>query len=132
MRPRSIAAFEKLFLASIAIGVLQAALGWEELLRRAAEEGRGGAGVLALLGLTFFTMGASALLVSRGRMASAKWALVILCVIGLPLFFGALGRGTIVGWLPLALGQAALQVGSLALLFTREARDWLRGGPRKP
>jgi hypothetical protein len=131
MRPRSIAAFERLFLASIAVGVVQAVLGWEELLRRAAEEGRGGAGVLALLGLTFFVMGASALLVSRGRMASAKWALVILCALGLPLFFGSLGRGTVVGWLPLALGQAALQVVSLGLLFTREAREWLAGSERE-
>ena len=130
MRPRSIAAFETLFLSSIAIGFVQAVLGWEELVRRAEAEGRGGGAVLALLALTFFILGASALLVSRGRMASAKWALVILCAIGLPLFFVSLGRGTMVGWLPLALGQAALQVGSLALLFTHEAREWLKGGPR--
>jgi hypothetical protein len=114
---------------SIAVGIVQAVLGWEELVRRAEAEGRGGAGVLALLGLTFFTMGASALLVSRGRTPWAKWLLVILCAIGLPLFFASLGRGTIVGWAPLALGQAALQVVSLSLLFTREAREWLRGAP---
>ena len=117
--------FERLFLFSILIGFVQAAIGWDEMVRRAEAAGEGGGAVLALLGLTFFTMGALALLVSRGRMASAKWALVILCAIGLPLFFVSLAGGRLVGWVPLALVQAALQVASLGFLFAGEAREWL-------
>ena len=117
--------FERLFLFSILIGFVQAAVGWDELARRAEAAGRGGGTVFALLGLTFFTMAALALLVSRGRMASAKWALVILCAIGLPLFFLSLEGGRLVGWVPLALVQAALQVTSLGFLFAGDAREWL-------
>jgi hypothetical protein len=36
--------------------------------------------------------------------------------------------GTIVGSPLLAIAQAALQAGSLLLLFTGEAQAWLRGG----
>lgn len=127
MRPRSVILFERLFLFSILIGFVQAAVGWDQLVDRAQREGEGGGTVLLLLGLTFFTMAALALLVSRGRMVSAKWALVILCAIGLPLFFLSLEGGRLVGWVPLALVQAALQVASLGFLFARDARDWLAG-----
>lgn len=119
-RPASIAAFERMFLASVAIGAAQTWLGWEELRERA------GAGeVLALLGLTFATLVGLVLLVSVGRSRPAKWVLVILCAIGLPMIVASYERGSIVGSLPLALVQAALQVGSLALLFTPSARKWL-------
>ena len=127
VRPRSVILFERLFLFSILIGFVQAAAGWDQLVERAPAEGEGGGAVLLLLGLTFFTMGALALLVSRGRMASAKWALVILCAIGLPLFFVSLAGGRLVGWVPLALVQAALQVVSLGFLFAGDARRWLAG-----
>ena len=124
MRPRSILLFERLFLFSLVLGGVQAAAGWEELGRRAAA-GEGEGAMLALLALTFGTLTGLALLVSRGRMRSAKWLLVILCFLGLPLFFARLTGGTIVGWELLAVVQAALQVTSLALLFTKEARGWL-------
>jgi hypothetical protein len=50
-----------------------------------------------------------------------------LCAIGLPLVWASFVAGTIVGSPPLAVAQAALQAGSLLLLFTAEARAWLRG-----
>lgn len=131
MRPRSILLFERLFLFSLAIGVVQAFVGWDELARRAEAEGQGPGAMLALLGLTFGTLGGFTLLVSRGRIRSAKWVLTILCAIGVPLFLGSVMQGTIVGWELLAVVQAALQVASLGLLFTREARSWL-SGPLKP
>ena len=126
MRPASITLFERLFLLSLAIGAIQVFVGWDELLRRAEAKGEGAAALTALLALAFFIQGALALLVSRGRMWSAKWLLVILCAIGLPLVLASVAEGTIVGWVPVALLQAALQVASLALLFTREAREWVR------
>ena len=125
MRPPSVSLFERLFLFSLLLGLGQAWRGWDELGERAAAAGGGGASMALLLALTFFTQSGLALLVSRGRQASAKWVLVLLCAIGVPLVVGGIEAGTIVGSVPLALLQAALQVGSLALLFTREARDWL-------
>jgi hypothetical protein len=125
MRPRSIILFERLFLASLAAGLVQAWLGWPHLIARAAREGHGPGAMLALLALTFFTLGALSLLVSRGRQPSAKWVLTILCAIGLPLVLASVAAGNVVGSPGLALVQACLQVGSLALLFTAEARAWL-------
>ncbi|QAY75958.1 hypothetical protein [Sphingosinicella sp. BN140058] len=128
MRPRSILIFERLFLASLAIGLVQAWLGWDALVGRAAADGHGLGMVLTLLGLTFFTLAGLALLVSRGRQASAKWVLTLLCALGLPLVLASLRRGSIVGSHPLALVQAGLQVASLLPLFTGEARRWLASG----
>lgn len=130
--PRSILWFERVFLASLALGPVQAWLGWNELGARAAARGEGPAAVAVLLALTFFTLGALALLVSRGRIGWAKWLLVALCAIGLPLVWASFAGGTLVGSAPLAAAQAALQAGSLALLFTSEARAWLKGGGRAP
>ena len=132
MRPPSVRLFERLFLSSLVLGVGQAWWGWEQLGERAAAAGGGEASMALLLGLTFFTQGALALLVSRGRQASAKWVLVLLCAIGVPLVIASMEAGTIVGSVPLAIVQAALQVGSLGLLFTREAREWLGGGRGPP
>jgi hypothetical protein len=124
VRPRNIIRFERLFFLSL----VQAALGWRELTDRAAARGEGALALPLLMALTFFTLGALALLVSRGRTAWAKWLLVILCAIGLPLVWASFAAGTIAGSPPLAVGQVALQAGSLLLLFTGEARRWLRGG----
>jgi hypothetical protein len=128
VRPLSIVRFEQLFFLSLLIGLGQAALGWEELGARAAARGEGTPGVALLIALTLFTLGALALLVSRGRIGWAKWLLVALCANGLPLVWASFTAGTIVGSPPLAVAQAALQAGSLLLLFTVEARAWLRGG----
>jgi hypothetical protein len=111
-----------MFLASLALAPVQAAIGWHDL------RDRGSAGeLLAVVALSLFTLAALALLVSVGRNRSAKWVLTILCAIGLPLMLESYERGAIVGSLPLALVQGALQVGSLALLFAPSARKWLAG-----
>ena len=125
MRPRSILLFERLFLGSLLIGLVQAWNGWSELVARAQAEGHDAAAMVTLLSLTFFTLAALALLVSRGRQSSAKWLLTILCAIGLPMVLASVAAGRIVGWAPLALIQAAMQVTSLAFLFTPSARAWL-------
>ena len=115
-------AFERLFLFSLAIGAVQAWIGWDALKERA------GAGEMAaLLALTFASLGGLALLVSLGRSRSAKWVLAILCALGLPLMLASYERSTIIGSLPLAIVQAGLQVASLGLLFTAAARKWLAG-----
>ena len=124
MRPKTIRAFEALFLASLAVGALQSFAGWNALAAR------GSAGeMLSLLVLTFGTLGGLVLLVSRGRSRAAKWVLVLLYLAGLPLFVRSWDAGTIVGLGWLALVQAAMQVTALALLFTREARAWLAIAP---
>nr|WP_295370123.1 hypothetical protein [uncultured Sphingosinicella sp.] len=102
---------------------MQAVVGWDELARRGSA-----AAMLTLLALSLGTLAGVALLVSRGRSRGAKWLLLMLLLLGLPMFFISLGRGTIVGWGLLAVLQASLQVGSIALLFTPSAREWLGKG----
>ena len=121
-RPRSIVYFERLFLFTILIGVVQAIAGWHELSRRGST-----AEMLTMLLLSLGTLTGVALLVSRGRSPQAKWVLLVLLVVGVPMFLNSLERGTIVGWGGLALLQAALQIASVSLLFTRSARRWLSG-----
>ena len=104
--------------------MVQAFAGWEELARRGSA-----AAMLTMLGLSLGTLGALAMLVSRGRSGSARWLLLILLLVGVPLFLRSLDRGTVVGWRALALLQAALQVASIGLLFTPSARLWLKKRP---
>jgi hypothetical protein len=122
VRPPSVLAFERLFLLSLLLVPLQAALGWDELMRRGSP-----GETIAILGLTVVTLAGLALLVSRGRSASAKLVLVLLLLIGLPLFLLSAARGTIAGSPALALLQAALQAASVCYLFTASAREWIAG-----
>jgi hypothetical protein len=123
VRPRSIIYFERLFLASLGIAPVQIYLAWDELAAREHLRDR-----LFLVLLVVATLAGLVLLVSRGRIAWAKWLLAILWLIGLPLFLLDLNRGSILGWTLLAAVQALLQSGSLALLFTDEARAWMKAG----
>jgi hypothetical protein len=122
VRPASIVRFERLFLLSLLLSPVQAAVGWNTLAARGTPSE-----MIALVALSVFTLGALALLVSRGRSRPAKWVLTLLLGIGLPLFLLSLDRGTLVGITALALVQAALQTAAVALLFTRSASQWLRG-----
>ncbi len=121
MRPKPVAAFERIFLGSLALGVVQALHGWDALAARGSAPE-----MVGLLVLTFGTLGGLALLVSRARSRSAKWVLVLLWLIGLPMFLSSWNAGTVIGWPSMAMLQAMLQMVALALLFTRSGRHWLR------
>ena len=121
-RPKAIVAFERMFLFSLTIGLVQTVVGWDALVGRAST-----GAMLTLLALTFGTIGGLVLLVSRGRSRSSKWVLVALYALGLPMFLGSLDAGTLIGWAMLALVQAALQVAALGMLFAPSARAWLAG-----
>ena len=113
--------FEHLFLLSVGIGIVQAVVGWDELLSRAPSST-----IMTMLGLTLGTQVTLVLLVSRYRSSAAKWVLLGTLVIGVPLYLSSLEQGTVVGWGMLSLIQALLQAASIAFLFTRPARAWFR------
>ena len=120
-RPDAIVAFERLFLLTLGIGVVQAVVGWDELVERAPA-----ARILAMLILTLGTEATLVLLASRARSSAAKWVLLAMLVIGVPLYLTSLERGTVVGAPLLSLLQALLQAASVSMLFTASARAWFR------
>jgi DNA-binding transcriptional LysR family regulator len=120
MRPAAIIWFERLFLFSLTLGVVQAWVGHEQ----AAARGSLAAQPVAV-GLSLFVLGGMTLLVSRGRIWWARWVLALLYLGGLPLFLVELDTGRVVGWAALSVLQAALQGAGIALLFTRAAKVWL-------
>jgi hypothetical protein len=120
MRPPAIIWFERLFLFSLALGVVQAWVGHEQAAARGSLAGQPLAVVLSLL-----VLGGTALLVSRGRIWWARWLLTLLYLAGLPLFLIELDTGRVIGWAALSVLQAALQAAATALLFTRDARRWV-------
>ena len=120
MRPAAIIWFERLFVFSLALGVVQAWVGHEQAAARGSLAGE----PLAVL-LSLFVLGGTALLVSRGRIRWARLLLALLYLAGLPLFLIELDTGRIIGWAALSVVQAALQAAGIALLFTRAAKEWL-------
>ena len=84
-RPSAIVSFERLFLLTIGIGVVQAVVGLDELVERAPAST-----IVTTLGLTLGTQATLVLLVSRGRNSAAKWVLLAMLGIGLPLYFSSL------------------------------------------
>lgn len=114
MRPSAIVNFERLFIASVVLGLVGLFL--------FAEPGSGlpllELGVLALT-LTLV------LLVSRGRNNVVRWFLSIATVLGLPLLFYPLVNGEgIDSTFALSLLSSALQLGAVALLWTDAAKAW--------
>lgn len=130
MRPESIRRFDMFYLGSLVLLVLGFVIGFDAAVssietQTAAKGLQVGAG---------FTTGVFAFvliidlvlwfLVSRKRMAIAKWLVVLLVILDLfglpPLFTGALTPSKM-----LALLRIALEVVAVAFLFQADAKAWL-------
>lgn len=138
MRPEPIILFEKVFFASLGVGIANAALSWDQvggMLDDPAIRATGiGGGALALslafqlllpLLLWFF--------IARRPRVIAKWVFVILTALGLLGFLAVLADPEAPPGM-LTIGGAVatlLQIYAAWLLFTPEAKEWLgeRDGP---
>jgi hypothetical protein len=120
MRPKSIVYFEALYLASLAIGLVQSYLGWDELAGIASP-----AFILSVQLFTFGLIIALTLFVSRRRIKVALWILLALFVVGLPLFLQQVASGSLAGSGWIAGLQFAMQLVAMGLAFTPSARSWL-------
>ena len=120
MRPTTIVAFEALYFVTLAIGVLQAYLSWDQLQAMASP--------FFIVTIQIVTVGLLillTLLVSRRRSRFAKWVLVVLFVIGLPMTLRIFVSGQLAGSPLLTVSQSFLQLIGLVLLFTPASRAWL-------
>jgi hypothetical protein len=70
------------------------------------------------------------LLVSRGRIGAAKWALLVFAALGVLTFVPLPEFGAIASVTALNITISALRVVGVALLFTPSARAWLRSDAR--
>lgn len=121
MRPRNIAFFECLILASLALGVVQSYFEWPNFTQQTS------AGYVPFTQLLVFAvMLTLTLLISRRRSNIAKWISVALYLLGLPLYFKMVGEGSVEPGI-VQLIQLMLQAIGYTLLFTPQARKWFRG-----
>lgn len=136
MRPASITMFDRLFLGSLALGIVNAVLKYDTIIAQleadpdAVEMGLAGPGFV--IGTLAFGFGISLLLwflTSRKAITVAKWVLVAITVIGLSSLPGAL-----VGppWQDavFAVVVSILQLAALWFLFRPDARAWFKHGPK--
>lgn len=120
MRPKSIAVFEILSLGTVALGILQTYLNWDQLTKLA------GVGFTLIVGgFTCAIMIVLILSVSRGRSRVVKWILIALFVLGLPGYFAMLSRDLFSSAEFVSCLQGIGQIVALGMLFAPSARVWL-------
>ena len=144
MRPQSIELFEKVYLGTIAIDLVEVAFGWQRLtadiLERFATVSEGTRQVL-LIGSVVFAFGISLLLwflIARRASNIAKWIFVVLAVSGVYSLLKQIVFSTVPKDIDFALNTASTLLGLYAvwLLFRPDAVAWLKSkgadGPGDP
>ncbi|HEY0012178.1 MAG TPA: hypothetical protein VGB79_04920, partial [Allosphingosinicella sp.] len=122
MRPQSIVLFERIVLASIGVGLLQALLMASML---------GGAGLVMTVAVIIYAIyGVLIYFVARQASSTARWIYVVLA--GLGLLYGLVGLGQLFEFpahlLLLTLVQHGLTAASIYLLFRPDAMAWFERG----
>ncbi|MXO86911.1 hypothetical protein GRI38_12820 [Altererythrobacter aurantiacus] len=133
-RPDSIRMFEKLFLASIALGIVNMIISFGDTQATLADDpatAQLGSGFAIFIGL--FVLGVNLLFwffIARKASNIAKWILVVFTVLGLVMLPGTLA--TLSGFaLILSLLVTALQLAAIVFLFKQDAKEWF-AGKRRP
>jgi len=138
-RPQPIVYFERIFFATLLLGVLQAYLTWDITTTAVARASPNPHGILHIMGVWFIvTTQAFAyavtilliLLVSRRRSKIAMWVSIILFACGLPTIARLLAGSTPIGVIPplsaaITVAQTIGQAVAYGLLFTASARRWM-------
>jgi hypothetical protein len=132
MRPQSIELFEKVFLGSIVVGLINTALSWSQVNAMLADPRLNAAGVgsgTLVFGLVVGIVIPLLLWYFIARRASnvAKWIFVVLTALGLFGFLSSLANPLAPKGLITVIGAVAvaLQVYAAWLLFRPDAAAWL-------
>jgi len=120
MRPKSIALFELLNMAVLALGVFQGWLASGELM----QTGSVAFIIFVQLG-TFAILVGLVLLVSRKRSKIAMWIFILMTLLGLPMIFEMLSNDTSLGSSWITIVQTIVQLIAIALLFLPSSRKWM-------
>jgi hypothetical protein len=141
MRPESIILFEKVFFASLAVGIATTVIGWEEVKAMLADPsiqaaGIGGGAVALSLALGIVLPLVLWYFIARRASNVAKWIFVVLTALGLFGLLAALADPSAAKGLQTMASAVStgLQVAAAWLLFRPDARKWLEGphGPNDP
>lgn len=119
-RPLEIVWFERLCIGTLVLGAFNSWLSWEQLVLF------GGSSEYVLM-IQSFTGGiilGLTLLVSRKRSAIAKWVIIVLFVLGLPITVYTELRGDMPSVGIIGYAQIALQCVAYILLFRPASRRW--------
>lgn len=133
MKPKSIQAFDRLYLGALAVGAINNVLHWD--VSRAALQAQpampfGPAFLAVTTAIGFLIPLLLWYFVSRRASTIAKWILVVLFVIGLIGFaVGIAGGAATAGGLAVMIGviATALQAAAVWMLFRPDATAWFSG-----
>ncbi len=139
MTPLSILLFSRLYLAGLAIGLLDLAFNWNELMGEpvAGDPLSGTAflgGVMGIVTAASFALSLLLwhLIVNRASRA-AKWILVVFAVVGaLSMALVAMVPDPASGSLAFPIIATLLNLAAVAMLFRRDAVGWFRGDQIDP
>lgn len=132
MRPQSIVLFERFFLASLILGVINSALSFNNTLAlmnadpAAAQLGFGAAFIVGTLVFSVAIQLALWFFIARTASDVAKWILLALTALGIVMALSSMGtlaqQGTLT--LVLALFIMLLQIIAIVMLFRADAKAW--------
>jgi hypothetical protein len=132
MRPPSIVMFERLYLASVASGLLTYIVGYEALANDLMSDpgvAELGLGSGLVTGVIVVSLTISVLLwffIARKASTVAKWILVVLTAIGL-ISIPATLAGPLDALALLGLASTALSIAAIVFLFKEDAKAWFAG-----
>jgi hypothetical protein len=134
MRPQSIIMFERLFLASLAIGVLNFILGYDAAVATLQNDpstqqlGLGGGFAIAVFAVGTGIYLLLWFLIARKAINIAKWILVVLITLSvISLMTSLTGSFRLNVTTGLALATYILEVVAVIYLFREDAVAWLKG-----
>ena len=132
MRPPSIVTFERVVLLSLALGVLNSFLVWDQAVAAVSATGTG-MGPGSIIGIQVVTLALYLLLlwfISRKGSPVAKWIYVVLAVLGLVMGLVGIRQTMSYGTLPLIISgaQYVLTLISVWLLFRPDAKAYFGDG----
>ena len=132
MRPTFIVLFERLFLLSLAIALVNGFLQYDALVAQVgndpalAQLGWGSGAILVVMAISLLIPLLLWYFIARRASAFAKWLLVLLTVAGLLFLEIDIARVTAADTL-MTLLVTLLQLVAIVLLFRADARAWLAG-----
>ena len=135
MRPKSIVMFERLFLASMAISLVVAVIGYDQIERVAATDpalrqfGLGSGLLIGVIAASYAIYLLLWYLIAHRAVNVAKWVLVVFVAFGVASSVPAILKAQMGYMTMLSLAAYALEIAALVYLFQADAKAWFRGDP---